>query len=114
MAKVMDEREIEARTREYEEQLRKEMGLGKKDLNHFEKPVERPWTKDQKDSTTILFGGLTVAHEELALAAMEGLGYKLRRLPVPDNEALSVGKEYGNRGQCNPTYYTVGQPGQLS
>ena len=108
MAKVMDEKEIEARTREYEDQLRKEMGLGKKELNHFEKPVERPWTKDQKDSTTILFGGLTVAHEELALAAMEGLGYKLRRLPVPDNEALTVGKEYGNRGQCNPTYYTVG------
>lgn len=38
----------------------------------------------------------------------EGLGYKIRALPVPDNEALAVGKEYGNRGQCNPTYYTVG------
>ena len=109
MAKVMDKEEIAARTQEYEEQLRKEMGLEEKELaHHFQKPYERPWTKDQKDSTTILFGGLTVAHEELALEAMRGLGYKLRRLPTADNDALSVGKEYGNRGQCNPTYYTVG------
>ena len=108
MAKVMDKEEIEARTREYEEQLREEMGLGKKELTHFEKPFERPWTKDQKDSTTILFGGLTLAHEELAGEAMRGLGYKLQPLPCPDNDALTIGKEYGNRGQCNPTYYTVG------
>ena len=108
MVKVMDQQEIEARTQEYEEQLRKEMGLDRKETQHFEKPFERAWTKDQKDSTTILFGGLTVAHEELALEAMTGLGYKLRRLPTSDNDALTVGKEYGNRGQCNPTYYTVG------
>ena len=108
MAKVMDKQEIEARTQEYEEQLRKEMGLDRKEVQHFEKPFERTWTKDQKDSTTILFGGLTLAHEELALEAMRGLGYNLRRLPTADNAALEVGKEYGNRGQCNPTYYTVG------
>ena len=108
MAKVMDKQEIEAKAQAYEEQLRKDMGLEKKQVNHFEKPFEGRWTKDQKDSTTILFGGLTVAHEELALEAMRGLGYKLRRLPTADNDALSVGKEYGNRGQCNPTYYTVG------
>ena len=108
MAKVMDRQEIEIRTKEYADQLRKEMGLDKKDVQHFEKPFERPWTKDQKDSTTVLFGGMTMAHDELALEAMRGLGYNLRLLPVPDNEALSVGKEFGNRGQCNPTYYTVG------
>ena len=26
----------------------------------------------------------------------------------PDNEALQFGKEFGNRGQCSPTYFTVG------
>ena len=108
MAKVLDKEEIEAKTRAYEEQLREEMGLGHKQVDHFQKPMERPWTKDQKDGTTILFGGLTLVHEELVKYAMEGLGYNLRILPCPDNEALSVGKEYGNRGQCNPTYYTVG------
>ena len=27
---------------------------------------------------------------------------------LPDNSALKFGKEFGNRGQCNPTYFTVG------
>ncbi|NPB07784.1 MAG: hypothetical protein GXN96_02505 [Aquificae bacterium] len=56
----------------------------------------------------ILFGGLTKAHEILIKASMERLGYEVEPLPVPDNEALRVGKEYCNKGQCNPTYYTVG------
>ena len=108
MAKVMDEREIEAKAQAYEEQLRSEMGLGKKEVEHFQKPFERRWTKDQRDSTTILWGGLTLAHEELLSDAMRSMGYNIQLLPCPDNESLTVGKEYGNRGQCNPTYYTVG------
>ena len=31
-----------------------------------------------------------------------------RCIDVPDNDALRYGKEFGNRGQCNPTYFTVG------
>ena len=108
MVRMMDKEEIEAKTLDYERQLREEMGLGKKDVKQFHKPHEGRWTKDQKDSTTILFGGLTLAHEELAADAMRGLGYNMRPLPCPDNDSLTVGKEYGNRGQCNPTYYTVG------
>src|SRR5262249_23700111 len=29
-------------------------------------------------------------------------------LPAPDVAAFQLGKEYGNNGQCNPTYFTVG------
>jgi predicted nucleotide-binding protein (sugar kinase/HSP70/actin superfamily) len=29
-------------------------------------------------------------------------------LDVPDVESLQYGKEFGNRGQCSPTYFTVG------
>jgi predicted nucleotide-binding protein (sugar kinase/HSP70/actin superfamily) len=29
-------------------------------------------------------------------------------MDVPSNEALQYGREFGNRGQCNPTYFTVG------
>ena len=108
MAKVLDKEEIEAQTKQYEQQLRNEMGLEIPEISHFEKPVERPWYKEDKDSTTILFGGMTMAHDELVEQAMVGLGYNMRMLPIPDNEALATGKEYGNRGQCNPTYYTVG------
>ncbi len=75
---------------------------------HFKRPVERPFTKDQRATTTILFGGLTWKHETLVQAALEGLGYKLETLPVPDVKAFQTGKEFGNNGQCNPTYFTVG------
>jgi hypothetical protein len=27
---------------------------------------------------------------------------------VPNKRAFQLGKEYGNNGQCNPTYFTVG------
>ena len=117
MVKVIDEQDIETQVeqqdietqvKQYEEQLRSEMGLELKQVDHFAKPYERPWRKDQKDSVTILFGGMTAAHDELVKEGMTGLGYNIRLLPCPDNDSLSTGKEYGNRGQCNPTYYTVG------
>ena len=57
---------------------------------------------------TILFGGLTPIHERLIQGAVESQGYKALPLPVPDNHSLAVGREYCNRGMCNPTYYTVG------
>lgn len=56
----------------------------------------------------ILYGGLTKAHDFLIKGALENLGYNAEPLPTPDNEALKVGKEFCNKGQCNPTYYTVG------
>src|SRR3989304_5659276 len=77
-------------------------------VQHYKRPAERPFTKDQRDSTTILFGGLTYNHDYLIEGALQGMGYNAKYLPVPDNHSLSVGKKYGNRGQCNPTYYTVG------
>lgn len=92
----------------YRDNLRKEMGLPSAHVSHFKRPLERPFTKDERDEVTILCGGLTVAHDILMKGALEGLGYNADCLPVPDNDALSLGKEYCNRGQCNPTYYTVG------
>src|SRR5262249_56409289 len=40
--------------------------------------------------------------------ALEGLGYRCEAIPTPDVQAFQLGKEYGNNGQCNPTYFTVG------
>jgi predicted nucleotide-binding protein (sugar kinase/HSP70/actin superfamily) len=37
-----------------------------------------------------------------------GCGYRCDILPVPNVSAFQLGKEYGNNGQCNPTYFTVG------
>ena len=57
---------------------------------------------------TILFGGFTWKHEDLIRAVFQGCGYRCEKLPVPDVPAFQTGKEFGNNGQCNPTYFTVG------
>ena len=88
--------------------LEKEAGLERRAVQQFHKPVERAFTKSQRDHTTILFGGLTWKHEKLLHGALEGLGYKCEAVPVPNKKAFQLGKEYGNNGQCNPTYFTVG------
>ncbi|MCK4303358.1 MAG: hypothetical protein KAY24_03900 [Candidatus Eisenbacteria sp.] len=75
---------------------------------HYRLSQPPPLTDWERRQVTILFGGLTVAHERLIEGAWEGLGFHPKALPVPDNEALAIGREYCNRGMCNPTYYTVG------
>lgn len=57
---------------------------------------------------TLLLGGLTRAHDVCLGAALASLGYRARVLPVPDNRDLAAGRQYGNRGWCNPAYYTTG------
>lgn len=66
------------------------------------------FTRAEKPHVTLLVGGLTLAHDALVEAALGGVGYRTVALDCPDNEALRAGKEFGNRGQCNPTYFTVG------
>lgn len=88
--------------------LEKEAGIERRQIQHFQRPVEHAFTRSQRDRTTILFGGLTWKHEKLIHGALESLGYKCEALPVPNKNAFQLGKEYGNNGQCNPTYFTVG------
>jgi len=101
------EAEIADRIAAERARLLKEAGL-EKEVEHFRRPVERPFTANQRGQTTILISGLTIKHEELVLGCMEGLGYRCDRLPTPDVRSFELGKEYGNNGQCNPTYFTVG------
>jgi predicted nucleotide-binding protein (sugar kinase/HSP70/actin superfamily) len=75
---------------------------------HFRRPVERTFTAAERDRVTILFGGLTSKHEWLIKSVFQAAGYKVEVLPTPDVAAFQLGKEYGNNGQCNPTYFTVG------
>jgi predicted nucleotide-binding protein (sugar kinase/HSP70/actin superfamily) len=66
------------------------------------------FTKKEKGKITLLIGGLTMAHDYLISGAFRSLGYNVVPLDAPNYDALRVGKEFGNRGQCNPTYFTVG------
>lgn len=86
--------------------LRREAGLVQ--IQHFKKPVERTFTAGERDRVTILFGGLTWKHEKLIQAVFQGCGYQCQMIPTADVSDFQAGKEYGNNGQCNPTYFTVG------
>ena len=106
--RVDAERLIQQQLSERRVQLQKELGLEAEAPRQFAKPEERPFTGDERSCTTVLFGGLTWKHEHLIHGALEGLGYKCEYLPTPDVQAFQLGKEFGNNGQCNPTYFTVG------
>jgi predicted nucleotide-binding protein (sugar kinase/HSP70/actin superfamily) len=99
---------IRQRLEDERRRLEAEAGIARPQANPFHKPIERPFTKSQRNTTTVLFGGLTWKHEKLVQAALSSLGYKCEAMPVPDKRAFQLGKEYGNNGQCNPTYFTVG------
>jgi predicted nucleotide-binding protein (sugar kinase/HSP70/actin superfamily) len=106
LVKISSEADIKARLEAERARLRKIAGLDQPD--HFHRPVERAFTAEQRAQTTILFGGFTWKHEDLIRAVFQGTGYRCEKLPVPDVPAFQTGKEFGNNGQCNPTYFTVG------
>jgi predicted nucleotide-binding protein (sugar kinase/HSP70/actin superfamily) len=69
---------------------------------------QKPFTRADREHTTILFGGLTWKHERIVRGALKALGYRSEIIPTPTVADFQTGKEYGNYGQCSPTYFTVG------
>jgi len=61
-----------------------------------------------KEETVFLSGGLTLLQDKLVESALHSLKINFIALPNPDFKAFQTGKAFGNRGQCNPTYFTVG------
>ncbi|MGO9590194.1 MAG: activator of (R)-2-hydroxyglutaryl-CoA dehydratase [Candidatus Acidiferrales bacterium] len=106
LVQIEHDREIAERLAAERIRLRKLAGLD--GHTHFHKPIERAFTAEERGRVTILFGGFTWKHEDLIRAVFQGCGYRCEKLPVPDVPAFQLGKEYGNNGQCNPTYFTVG------
>ena len=99
---------LENEVSQYRKRLLAEAGLNVGPPSHFKRPHERLFTKQERGNVTLLFGGLTLRHEQLVLAGFEGLGYTVSLVPTPAKADFQAGKEYGNNGQCNPTYFTVG------
>jgi len=77
-------------------------------IQHYRRPDERPFAAEEREKITILVGGLTRKHERFIQAVFQGSGYRCELLPVPDQEAFLLGKEFGNNGQCSPVYFTSG------
>src|SRR3984885_2647107 len=103
---IENDSEIKKRLETERMRLRKIAGLDRP--THFHRPVERAFKAEERSKVTILFCGFTWKHEDLIRAVFQGCGYRCEKLPVPDVPAFQIGKEYGNNGQWNPTYFTVG------
>jgi predicted nucleotide-binding protein (sugar kinase/HSP70/actin superfamily) len=99
--------DIDAELAKFEAEERARLGLEKEE-HWVEDMANLMFTKSEKSKVTLLIGGLTMAQDYLIGASFSHLGYNTVNLDVPDEDALRVGKEFGNRAQCNPTYFTVG------
>ena len=69
-----------------------------------QEPIEYVPNKE----TIMLVGGLTILQDKLIETALHSIGENFVALPNPNFESFQTGKAFGNRGQCNPTYFTVG------
>jgi predicted nucleotide-binding protein (sugar kinase/HSP70/actin superfamily) len=101
------EEEIARRVAAERQRLQQRAGM-QPEVRHFQRPVERAFTAAERDQVTILIGGLTWKHEWLIKSVFEAAGYRTAIMPVPDVPAFQLGKEFGNNGQCNPTYFMTG------
>ncbi|MDH5672998.1 MAG: 2-hydroxyglutaryl-CoA dehydratase [Myxococcales bacterium] len=100
--------DIDSELARFEAEERARLGLAT-ETGHWKDSMTTPqFTAGQRPKTTLLLGGLTIAHDFIVEGALKGLGYQVRALDCPDQDSLRAGKEYGNRGQCNPTHFTVG------
>jgi predicted nucleotide-binding protein (sugar kinase/HSP70/actin superfamily) len=100
--------ELEAELAKFEREERAKLGLADRTTEQWWDPVPSTFTAEQRAHTTLLVCGLTMAHDLFIQSSLRGIGYNVRALDVPNNDALQYGREFGNRGQCNPTYFTVG------
>ena len=100
--------DVDAELARFEEEERQRLGLDGKTEQWLEDMVGLGFSKADRKNITLLIGGLTVAQDYLIEGAFKGIGYNVIAMDVPDNAAFQAGKEFGNRAQCNPTYFTVG------
>lgn len=67
-----------------------------------------PFRREEREHTTLLFGGLHWRAERLAQASLENLGYTVEVLPTATREDLLTGRAVADIGQCSPTSFTAG------
>lgn len=77
-------------------------------MQHWTDKNPRNFIKSERDHVTLLTSGLPLHILHLVKRVVDLAGLKFEIMPEPDNDSLQLGREFGNRGQCNPTYFTVG------
>src|SRR5689334_24806484 len=105
---VADDVDVEAELKAFEESERARLGIKAERRQWVDDMLKPEMKKSERANVTLLISGLTAAQDFLVEGALRGLGYNVHYFGVSDNAGLQTGKEFGNRGQCNPTYFTVG------
>ncbi|HXY51879.1 MAG TPA: hypothetical protein VEI01_20700 [Terriglobales bacterium] len=77
-------------------------------VSHYTAYRPRPFSREERDKVTILYGGLTWKHERLIQGALHNLKYHAEPLPNIQREDLDAGKELIDVGACCPTIFTTG------
>jgi predicted nucleotide-binding protein (sugar kinase/HSP70/actin superfamily) len=77
-------------------------------LSHYKAYKPRPFRREERDATTILFGGLTWKHERLIQGVFHNLHYRAEPLPNVSRVDLDTGKELTDVGACCPTTFVTG------
>lgn len=75
---------------------------------HYRTYTPQPFTRQERQDVTILFGGLHWRAERVLEGALENLGYRAKSLPAATREDLLKGRELADIGQCCPTTFTTG------
>jgi predicted nucleotide-binding protein (sugar kinase/HSP70/actin superfamily) len=68
----------------------------------------RPWLKKDKKKVTLLFSFVERRKSYFLRAYLKRYGYKFIDMGDHIKEDVRYGKEYGNRAECNPMYFTSG------
>jgi len=105
---VLSDADVEMHLRAFEKAEAERLGLKQGRKLWTDTMVNPEVKRAERDNVTLLISGLTKAQDFLVEAGIRSNGYKVENIGCPDTEGLQLGKEYGNRGQCNPTYFTVG------
>lgn len=98
------------------EELKKFEQDERKKLNLVPNEPKKQWfdacpvsfTLEERPTTTVLTTGLSENTLYMVSKVLKPTGLNFQPFKTPGNSAYELGKEYGNRGQCNPTYFTVG------
>jgi predicted nucleotide-binding protein (sugar kinase/HSP70/actin superfamily) len=68
----------------------------------------QPFTREERDKVTILFGNLHWRAERVMQGALANLGYRTQIMPTATRADLLTGREVADIGQCCPTSFTTG------
>ena len=84
------------------------MGNAQAPVAHYTAYKPRPFSRNERESVTLLYGGLTWKHERLLQGVFHNLHYNAEPLPNVARTDLDAGKELIDVGACCPTTFVTG------